>query len=177
MTFKLLMPSALAAMLFLSAGDKPSGGDDPWKAWGFVIGDWVAESSGGKPGEASGGGFSFTRDLDGKILVRKNRADYPAADGRPAITHEDLMVVYKDDQQKRISAIYFDNEGHVIHYAAALSEDGQTLTFVSDPTPSIPRFRLTYVKQGEAAVKITFEMAPPGSEKFSPYTTGTARRK
>lgn len=176
MTSKLLMPLGLAGMFFLSAGDKPSGAGDAWTAWEFVIGDWVAEG-GGKPGEAAGGGFSFTRELDGEVLVRKNRADYPAANGRPAFSHEDLMVVYKDDPQKRTSAVYFDNEGHVIHYAATLSDDGQTLTFLSDPTPSTPRFRLIYAKQPDASVRISFEMAPPGGKDFSPYTTGTARRK
>jgi hypothetical protein len=42
---------------------------------------------------------------------------------------------------------------------------------------STPRFRLIYAKQPDASVRISFEMAPPGGEDFSPYTTGAARRK
>lgn len=162
-----------AMMCLLTQGQKPEA-NDSWKGWDFMIGDWVGEGS-GKPGEAAGS-YSFARELGGKILVRKNRADYPASGDRPAFTHEDLMVVYKDDQKSRISASYFDNEGHVIQYAATLSDDGKVVTFVSDGPASAPRFKLTYTKQPDATVRGSFDMAQPGKD-FATYTTWTARRK
>ncbi len=65
--------------------------DDPWDPFRFLIGDWVGE---GKEGQGSGY-FSLTPDLQGKVLVRKNHAELPAANGRPAAAHDD------GDLQKR----------------------------------------------------------------------------
>jgi len=149
--------------------------EDPWAAFRFVLGEWVGEG-GGKPGQGSGG-FSFAPDLDGKVLVRKNRNEIPAASGRPAATHEDLLIVYRGADGKRNKAIYFDNEDHVIQYTVTPSEDGKSLVFLGDAVPSQPRFRLTYAKAKGEAVTIKFEIAPPGKEEFRTYVEGTVRRK
>jgi hypothetical protein len=146
-----------------------------WDSWKFLVGDWVGEGS-GQPGQGSGS-FSFHFELQGKILVRKNRSDYPATKDRPAVSHEDLMVIYPEAGETPNRAIYFDNEGHVIHYAATFADDGNSVTFLSDAAPSAPRFRLTYVKGKEGKVTIRFEIAPPGKpEAFSTYLEGAAHR-
>ena len=49
---------------------------DPWAALRFLVGTWNVESGGGKPGEASGGGFTFAIELDGKVAVRRNRSEF-----------------------------------------------------------------------------------------------------
>jgi hypothetical protein len=86
------------------------------------------------------------------------------------------MIVYTE--AKETKAIYFDNEGHVIHYTPSFSDDGKSLTFLSAIQPSSPRFRLTYIKDGDDRVKINFEIAPPGRpEAFKMYLQGTCRRK
>src|SRR5436190_4028152 len=102
-----------------------------WDSLRFLLGEWIGEGT-GAPGEGTGG-FSFELDLQDKVIVRKNHADYPAAKEKPAYSHTDLMVIYRevDDSTK---AMYFDNEGHVIHYSVKLSKDQTTLTFISDPS-------------------------------------------
>jgi hypothetical protein len=55
---------------------------DAWAPFQFLLGDWQAVA---KPGEPTGR-FSFSVDLEGKILVRRNRADTPATSGRAAGT-------------------------------------------------------------------------------------------
>jgi hypothetical protein len=116
--------------------------------------------------------------LQGKVLVRKNHADYPATKDRPAFSHDDLMVIYREAEGARACAIYFDNEGHVIHYNASLSEDGTTWVFLSDPTPSAPRYRLTYTKEKNGMLGIKFEIALPGKpDAFSTYIEAQARRE
>jgi hypothetical protein len=58
------------------------------------------------------------------------------------------------------------------------SADGQSLTFVNEPKSAAPRFRLSYTKSGEDALRIKFEIAPPGKpENFRTYVEGSARRK
>jgi len=149
-------------------------GESPpnWDRWQFLMGEWVGEG-GGEPGQGTGS-FSFKPELEGRILVRKNRSDYPATKDRPAVSHQDLMVVYPGSPTPH--AIYFDNEGHVIHYAADFQAGG--VVFTSEAQASAPRFRLTYTKLAADKVGIRFEIAPPGKpDAFVPYVEAVARRK
>jgi len=149
---------------------------NPWDGWQFLMGEWTGEGT-GAPGEGSGG-FSFALDLQGKILVRRNHAEYPATKDRPALSHQDLMVVYAESGREPNRAVYFDNEGHVIHYTAQFSDGGKTLTFLSDAATSSPRFRLTYTKVDDSTVSIKFEIAPPGKpDAFATYIQASAHRK
>ena len=147
---------------------------DPWKPLQFLVGEWVAEGE-GAPGQGSGS-FSFQLDLEGKVLVRRNRSDYPAAGVRPAFHHEDLLVIYADSGGKDIRAIYFDNEGHVVRYQ--VESLGDTVRFLSEASAPEQRFRLTYRKTSRDTVIVEFEIAPPGKpEAFAHYAGGAARRK
>ncbi len=148
---------------------------DPWEALQFLVGNWEGEGS-GEPGHGRGS-FSFRFDLEKHVLVRRNRADYPATKDRAAYSHEDLMVIYPEGVPSEFRAIYFDNEGHVIHYTTAISPDRKMVQFLSPPAPGAPRFRLTYIKLDEKSLRIQFEIAPPGKpEAFSTYLEAKARR-
>jgi hypothetical protein len=164
------------ALLLLSVGAVAPGRaeEDSWAGFRFLIGEWVNE---GQPG---GGSASFTLepDLGGKVLVRRNVAEQPATEGRPAARHEDLMVVYREPGGERVQASYFDNEGHVIRYSVSPLPDDKGMVFVSDPDPTGPRFRLTYTKGEGDRVAVKFEIALPGkADEFRTYVEGTVRRK
>ena len=140
---------------------------DRWAPLAFLIGEWTGEGGGG-PGQGSGG-FSFLPDQDGTVLVRKNRADYPASKDRPASSHTDLMIVYQEDAKLR--AIYFDSEDHVIHYDVEPSSDRKSVQFLNK------NYRLTYSKTGADTVAIKFEIAPPKRPgAFKTYIEATALR-
>ncbi|MBI3665948.1 MAG: hypothetical protein HY236_06945 [Acidobacteria bacterium] len=165
----LLLPRAVVP----AQQSKPAG---HWDSWQFLVGEWVGEG-GGQPGQGTGS-FSFRFELQGKVLVRRNRSDYPAAKDRPAYSHEDLMIVYPDPGGNSMRAVYFDNEGQVIHYTAQFSPDQKTLTFLSDVAPGAPRFRLTYTKSGGATLGLKFDIAPPGKpDSFSTYIEAVCRKK
>ena len=143
--------------------------------WGpaqFLVGNWAGEG-GGQPGQGTGA-FSFSPELQGKILVRKSFAEYPAANGRPASRHDDLLVVYRDEATHGLRATYFDSEGHVIRYAVRPAEG--TVVFVSDGAPSGPRFRMSYTSTGKDTLKFKFEIAAPGKD-FAPYIEAAAHRQ
>jgi len=145
-----------------------------WKALLSITGEWVGEGS-GKPGEGTGG-FSLAAQLDGAVIVRHNRSDYPAANGKPAVHHSDLMVHYRRGSE--IRADYWDSEGHTISYSVEASPDGNRITLVSDAVASAPRFRFTYAKLSPDRMDVTFETAPPGKpDQFALYVKGTVRRK
>jgi hypothetical protein len=165
-----------AACAFASASPiRNAEARDIWKGWAFLMGDWVGTGT-GKPGEGIGG-FSFRPELDGRILVRKNRVEYPARDGSGAGTvHEDLLMVYPAPGGPGSKAIYFDNEGHTILYRVALSPTGPSVVFESEGAAGEPRFRLSYEVSAAGDLVIIFSIAPP-EEDFRVYTRGTARRK
>jgi hypothetical protein len=147
---------------------------DTWAKWQFLIGDWEGQGT-GKPGDGVGG-FTLQPDLDGKVLVRKNHADYPAGNGRPAFSHNDLMIIYPGD--KTPFAIYFDNEGHVINYAIAFNDSTGAIVFTSEASANAMRFKLTYTPVGKDKVNIKFEIAQPDKpDAFSTYIEATAVRK
>ena len=138
----------------------------PFAALAFLEGRWIGEGSqAGASGE-----FSLERALGGKVLLRKNFARIPGADGKLAV-HEDLMVVFGESGE--LKADYYDNEGHVIRYAVETSSD-QVRFLSSGPGP---RFRLTYLRTDEDAVEIRFEIARPDQPgEFKVYQSGKARR-
>lgn len=146
------------------------------KEWNFVLGDWLGEGS-GKPGEGEGW-FTFKKDLDGNVLIRKGETIFPATNGKPASTHSDLMVIYLDNAGALTKAIYFDNEKHVINYAVSFNQANNTLVFTSEPQPTSPRFRLTYKAIDDASLSIDFEIAMPNQpDTFKKYISGKAHRR
>jgi hypothetical protein len=167
----------LLGLLSASAWSQPPASPDRWKDLRFLIGEWTGEGGGGGAGQGAGS-FSFTPQLGGKILVRRNVADYPAANGKPAVHHEDVMTVYLEAEGKAPEAIYFDNEGHVIHYVVEVNPSGKVVRFVSRVQAGEPRYRLTYREADKDLVTGQFELAPPGKpEAFDRYMEWSARRK
>ena len=169
MRFALCLASLVLLPFAAAQQTKP---DVDWKPLAWLIGDWMAVGS-GSPGQGSGSS-SFQLDLQGKILVRKSFAEYPAAAGKPAYRHDDLMVVYPEG--KGFRAVYFDSEEHMIRYAVEVSADASTIAFVSDAPAGAPRFRLTYHKTSETTLAGKFEVAPP-DKPFATYLEWSAERK
>lgn len=158
--------SALCLPVALSA-QAPASTASPLEACAFLKGTWAAEA------DATGatGEFSFEPGLDGKVLIRRNRAAIPAQNGRPAAVHEDLMLVYPEGGA--LKADYWDNEGHVIRYA--LKSAPGSLEFTSSGPG--PRFRLSYRLLEKDRVEVSFAIATPDQpEVFKPYLSGRARR-
>jgi hypothetical protein len=164
----------LVCLFFHSASSYPQQVIDKpnWDMFNYLVGEWVGGGS-GDPGQGAGT-FSFTLDLDERILTRKSHTEYPASNGRPAFSHDDLMIIYFENDKPK--AIYFDNEGHTINYNVLSNVD--TIVLVSDASTSSPRFRLSYIKTSNDSISIVFEIAMPASpEKFSKYLEGNAHRK
>jgi len=169
---RVLLP-LIIAMSLRAAPDAPKAPD--WHALEYLMGDWTGEGS-GEPGQGTGA-FSFQPDLQKRIVVRKNHAAYPAGKDRPAFTHDDLMIVYQDAPDAGLRAIYFDNEGHVIHYAVECTPDAGRWVFLSATEASAPRYRLTYTRVDQHRLKIQFEVAPPAHpDQFKTYIEAGARR-
>ena len=146
------------------------------KKYAFLLGDWEGEGN-GQPGEGKGY-FSFVPELDGRIIVRKNHAEFPATPQKAAFVHDDRLIIYADRPGDMTKALLMDNEDHTIHYNVTFSDDQKSIVFTSDVTPGMPTFRLTYTQLEANRVNIKFELAPPGKPNaFNVYLEGKAHRK
>lgn len=170
------MIATLALLSLLAAPPSPAANAEAARAevpfgpaWQALVGAWTGEGD-GSPG-AGAGSASFRFELEGRVLVRRSTSDYPAAEGRPAVHHEDLLV-FHSPAGGTASADYWDNEGHVIRYAATWSADGKVLTLVSDGAGGGPRYRLVYGFPVPNRATVSFEVAPPGSDTFRKYVSG-----
>jgi hypothetical protein len=160
-----LLTVIIFSLLFTSANAQTA---DRWSKWHALIGNWQGEGS-GEPGKGSGT-FSFVPDLNKNILVRKSHSEYPATANNPATIHDDLMVVYGEEDGDPTSAIYFDNEGHVIHYHITYSENTVVLTGKAGKGMT---FRLTYIYTSTEKVVTRFEFSQDGVN-FTTYVEGNS---
>jgi len=137
----------------------------------FLLGEW--EALPGADSTAGAGTASFSVALQGRAIVRVSFAEYPAARGRLATRHDDLMVIFAEGDAVR--ADYYDNEGHVIRYGVTARGPGEAV-FVSDVVPAEPRYRLTYLLAPDGTLGGRFEVAPPGApEGFRTYLSWMTR--
>jgi hypothetical protein len=133
-----------------------------------LLGKWTGE---GTSEEGKGGGYvTFESDLNEKVLIRKNHAEYPATKDRPAFTHDDLMVIYVEAGDKQLRAFYADTEGHAINYVVTVSDSGKKIVFLSDARDAGPHYRLTYLVTNPDQIDLTFEIAEAAKpDQFRKY--------
>jgi hypothetical protein len=146
-----------------------------WAPLRFLLGYWVGE--GGGASDQGSGWFTFTTEVQGQLMVSRNHAEYPADADRPAVVHDDLMIIYRDPAGAGVRAVYFDNEGHAIHYSVAVVEPTGAIQFDSAGSAAQPGYRLTYIPTSPDTLRLTFEIAPPApSPTFTTYIEARARR-
>jgi len=168
----------LAVLAGLAAGSVGLSGQekDPWAPLRFLLGRWEGTGS-GQPGEVALGSSTFVFDLDGKVIVRWNRAEYAPKPGeKSGAAHKDLLVIYRQSVDGRFRAAYFDNEGHVISYDISFPAKEPSVVFESEASEKAPRFRLVYELAKDGILSVEFFIAPPGGE-FKSYVKGTLKRK
>jgi hypothetical protein len=129
------MKFAALVVLLLARAIHAQPAAPPFEPLQFLIGTWTGEGA-GQPG-AGQGEFSFKPELDNHVLVRRS---YNQLASGPR--HEDLMIVYLEGTPR---AIYFDSEGHVIHYSVSFPARN-AVVFESGDAPG---YRLTYALEGK----------------------------
>lgn len=174
---KKLVAVAFLCATSLCAQNAPTtaSGSDPWKSLQFLIGTWEAKTQGGSAGAAGSGIYTFQPELRNHVLAR--HSDYEACKG-PAdfnCEHGDLLYVYQDAAGQPYRGIYFDNEGHVIHYDIS-TPTATTAIFLSDSSQPGPQFRLIYELKGSTMYG-KFQMRMPGQAEFKSYLEWSGIRR
>jgi hypothetical protein len=78
-----------------------------------------------------------------------------------------LLYIYQDPPGQPLKAIYFDNEGHVIHYGVSTPTPNSAV-FISDESAPGPHFRLVYELKGGVMFG-KFQMRMAGKTEWTSY--------
>jgi len=149
---------------------------EKWEKFQFLMGDWISPMS-GEPGEAVAGSSTFSFQLDQNIIIRNSRAEFaPAPGATKGLVHDDLLIIYQQSGEQDPRAIYFDNEGHIIHYKISFPENRTGVIFDSEATAFSPRARLVYEKAPDGNLGVEFFVAFQGGELKS-HVKGTLKKK
>jgi len=165
---------AAIATTLLSAQTGPAG-NDQGNALHFLEGTWEAKTQGGTSAANVTGTYIFRRELAGHILARHSSAAGCKAPADFDCEHGDLLYVYQDMPGQPLKAIYFDNEGHVIHYTVSTPAPSSAV-FLSDPSLPGPQFRLVYELKG-ALMSGKFQIRMPGKAEWTSYLEWSGAKK
>jgi hypothetical protein len=146
-----------------------------WKALNFLIGTWGATTRSGSAGAATSGTYSFQLALRSHVLARYSSNSGCKAPADFDCEHGDLLYIYPDAPRQSYKAIYFDNEGHVIHYDLSIPTP-TSVVFLSSPSQAGPQFRLSYVLKGSTMYG-KFQMRSPGESEFKSYLEWEGEKK
>ena len=82
----LLVVALMAALMYFGMpairASSQAAAQPGWSGWEMVLGQWIGDEGHGVPGSPTSSSFSFAYDLDRQVIVRRDRSDYPAANGR-----------------------------------------------------------------------------------------------
>jgi hypothetical protein len=158
----------LLALNLLWIREAVSADVDPWEAISFLQGTWGAEIRGGVAGAQGNSAYSFNAELRHHVISRTSAA--PMLCKGPEefdCGHSDLLFIYQEGANQPLKAIYFDNEGHVIHYQVSTPQPA-TAVFTSDAIAPGPQYRLMYQLSG-AIMSGKFQMRMPGQQEWKSY--------
>jgi hypothetical protein len=132
----------------------------------FLEGTWEAKTPAGS-GPAASGTYTFRKELGGHVLARHSTSESCKAPADFNCDHGDLLYVYQDASGQPLKAIYFDNEGHTIHYNVLAQSPSQAV-FLSEASAPGPRFRLVYELKN-AVMSGKFQTQMPGGTEWKSY--------
>ena len=160
--------------LAVAAQTSTSGSPDPFASLAFLEGTWDANVQNNATVTLSGR-YTFDRELDGHILARDGTNDPNCkAPANFDCAHGDLLYVFQDAPGASLNAIFFDNEGHVIHYDVS-SSTATSVVFLSEPGQG-PQFRLTY-ELAAGVMTGRFQMHMPGQSDWRTYLEWSGKRR
>ena len=148
---------------------------DSWKSLQFLMGTWEAKTQGGSAGAVGSGTYTFQLELRNHILARHSTSDGCKGPEAFDCEHGDLLYIYEDAPAQPYKAIYFDNEGHVIHYDVS-TPNATSAVFLSDSSQPGPQFRLIYELRGSTMYG-KFQMRMPGQAEFKTYLEWSGKKR
>jgi hypothetical protein len=172
LVFFFLMVGMTALPLYSQA--PATAAPDPWASLAFLQGTWEAKGQ-GATGAASYGTYTFRKELGGHILARRGETTECKGPADFDCGHGDMLYVFREMPGGPLKAIYFDNEGHVIHYDVT-TPTSTSVEFLSEASRPGPQFRLVYELKGDV-MSGRFQMHMPGQAEWKSYLEWSGAKK
>jgi hypothetical protein len=169
------LTAASFCAILMAQGSAQTQPADPWKGLRFLLGAWEAKTQGGFAGAAASGTYIFRLELRDHVLARHSASAGCKGPADFDCDHGDLLYLYQDAAGQPPKAIYFDNEGHVIHYEVTTPAPN-TAVLLSAASPNGPQFRLVYELKG-SLMQGKFQLRMPGESEFHSYLEWSGARK
>jgi hypothetical protein len=167
----LLIPAILNAQ---GASEK-----DVWQPLKFLKGKWEGQGDGMSGTSVVSQEYKFI--LNGNFLEMRTKAVFEPQEKNPeGEVHEDFGVFSYDQFRKIFVLRSFYVEGFVNQYIhESVSEDGMTLTFVSELIENAPagtKAKLIFKRIDDDTIEQSFHVAFPGQE-YGCLSVNTLKRK
>ncbi len=173
MRFRTSFAGLFGAACLLAQSPAPSG-TDAFQSLRFMEGEWSAATPGAAGTPAVAGSYTFRRELGGHVLARHSTSASCKAPTNFDCEHGDLLYVYVEEPGQHLKAIYFDNEGHVIHYNVS-TPTSSSVEFLSDPSNPGPQFRLSYELKNQI-MSGRFQVHMPGAGDWKSYLEWSGKK-
>jgi len=154
---------------------QPPATPDPWAGIRFLIGSWETKTTGGAAQAQAAAVYTFRLELRDHILARHSRSGACVNPDDAECQHNDLLYIYPEGGAGSFKAIYFDNEGHILHYDLSIPKPG-TAVFLSDAAQPGAQYRLTYTLL-DGVMSGQFEMKLPGQTDFVSYLEWSGKQR
>ncbi|MGB6944961.1 MAG: hypothetical protein WBE37_21365 [Bryobacteraceae bacterium] len=151
----------------LSAQNTAPADQEHWSALSFLEGTWDARTQGGTAGASASGTYIFKREVGGHLLARHSSGAGCKGPGDFDCDHSDLLLIYQEAPGQPLQGIYFDNEGHVIHYTVSTPALNSAV-LTSDASAPGPHYRLVYKLEG-GVMSGKFQIQMPGKTPWRSY--------
>ena len=167
-------PAAAPAAAQVAAPASPAW--RPFTEFAFLLGSWSGTAT---SGERIGGRIArFTMELDGTVLVERASTLFPAGDGRPEETAEEVGYVTYDRGKRTYVATYFFSTGVFGTFDVEFLPGGA----IRMTAPSLgnyeagARSRLLFMPRADGGLDTAVEIAPPGKD-FVAFLTSSLKKK
>jgi hypothetical protein len=117
-------------------------------------------------------------ELSGNYLMERGSTIFPAEEGRPEESLEEVGVWTYDRERRKYLASYFFSTGVSGSFEAENREDG-SIRLVAPALLNYEagaRARLTLRRSGDAGLDVSMDLAPPGRD-FVAYQTSSLKKK
>lgn len=148
----------------------------PFGEFALLLGSWSGTAT---SGERIGGRIArFTMELNGTFLVERGTTIFPAGEGKPEETAEEIGYVSYNREKRGYVATYFFSTGVYGTYDVEILPGGairMTAPSLGNYDPG-SRSRILFTPRADGGLSTAIEIALSGKD-FVPYLTSSLKKK
>lgn len=173
-------------VLFLAVSAAPAGAQAPppaaapaWRPFAEfapLLGTWSGTATSGT--RIGGLAARFSMELAGTVFAERTTSVFPAEDGRPEETFDEVGYVSYDREKRRYVAAYYFSTGVFGSYDVEILPEGgirMTAAALSNYEAGA-RSRRAFTRKVDGSLDLSLDLAPAGKD-FTPFLSGTLKKK